>query len=254
MMESVQVIDRIVREVLAEMGLLPQASDQDAADASGPIAAVPEAAAVAAVPVAAAPETPVASGDLVVRDRVVTLAGVGERLETARRLVVPPRAVVTPALRDELRRRKIVLVFEEARPTPASAARAIVTVLGTRIDPAPVVEELGRAGIAVDLRRFDCLVEATDDLAGRLAAGDCSGIMLSSYPAIALCLANRHPRVRAILASDASRTAADAASVGANLLILEPRRTPSGAIGEIAASFCSQGPGRCPEALKDRLD
>ncbi len=121
MMESVQVIDRIVREVLAEMGLLPQASDQDAADASGPIAAVPEAAAVAAVPVAAAPETPVASGDLVVRDRVVTLAGVGERLETARRLVVPPRAVVTPALRDELRRRKIVLAFAELRPTPASA-------------------------------------------------------------------------------------------------------------------------------------
>ncbi len=116
-----------------------------------------------------------------------------------------------------------------------------------------MVEELGRAGIAVDLRRFDCLVKATDDLASRLAAGDCSGIMLSSYPAIALCLANRHPRVRAILASDASRTAADAASVGANLLILEPRAPPRAPSARSPRRF-AVGPGQCPEELKGRLD
>ena len=177
---------------------------------------------------------------------VITLTAVTElrynRFAVRRCLIVAPKKVAEATW------------SREAAKWEHLQALRIVTVLGTRIDPAPVVEELGRAGIAVDLRRFDCLVKATDDLASRLAAGDCSGIMLTSYPAIALCLANRHPRVRAILASDASRTAADAASVGANLLILEPRRTPSGAIGEIAASFCSQGPGQCPEELKGRLD
>lgn len=243
-------IDRIVREVLAEKGLLPQAFGEVAADASRTIAAVPE-----AEPAAAIEHQPAMAGDVIVSDRVVTLAGVGERLASARRLLVPPRAVVTPAVQDELRRRKIALVFEEARSAPAAAAAtAVVAVLGSRIDPAPVIEELNRAQVAVDLRRFECLIKATDELAGRLAAGNCSGILLSNYPAVALCLANRHGRVRAIVASDASQTAADAASVGANLLVIQPRSMTEDALRRISAWFCRQGPGHCPEALRERLD
>ena len=69
----------------------------------------------------AAPVAPAADGDVVVRDRVVTLAGWANGWKRRGGWIVP-RAVVTPALRDELRRRKIVLAFEEPRPTPASAA------------------------------------------------------------------------------------------------------------------------------------
>ena len=48
--------------------------------------------------------------ELVVVERVVTLERIAGRLGGVRRVVVPPRAVVTPSVRDELRDRKIELV------------------------------------------------------------------------------------------------------------------------------------------------
>ena len=48
--------------------------------------------------------------DLVVTDRVITMRTVEGRLEGVQRLLVPAKAVVTPAVRDELKQRKIELV------------------------------------------------------------------------------------------------------------------------------------------------
>jgi len=45
-------------------------------------------------------------------DKVVTMRAVEKRLTGVRRVVVQPRAVVTPAVKDELKARKIELVFE----------------------------------------------------------------------------------------------------------------------------------------------
>ena len=49
-------------------------------------------------------------GELHVADRVVTMRLVAGRLNGVSRLVVPLRAVVTPAVKDELKQRKIELV------------------------------------------------------------------------------------------------------------------------------------------------
>lgn len=48
--------------------------------------------------------------ELCVSERVVTLRTIEGRLAGARRLVVVPRAIVTPAVKDELRARNIELV------------------------------------------------------------------------------------------------------------------------------------------------
>jgi hypothetical protein len=48
--------------------------------------------------------------DLVVTDRVITLRTVEGRLKGVQRLLVPAKAVVTPAVKDELKQRKIELV------------------------------------------------------------------------------------------------------------------------------------------------
>jgi len=47
---------------------------------------------------------------LELEDRLVTLASLEGRLEGIRQLVVLPKAVVTPSVRDELRDKKIELV------------------------------------------------------------------------------------------------------------------------------------------------
>ena len=48
--------------------------------------------------------------DLVLTERVITTRTVEGRLHGVQRLLVPPNAVVTPAVKDELKQRKIELV------------------------------------------------------------------------------------------------------------------------------------------------
>lgn len=250
MVQKAADIERIVRDVLADLGLATASCAPPVVEKASAPGQVEPATEPAEQPLP--PPRPV--GDVVVADRVVTLACVGERLASARRLVVPPRAVVTPAVRDELRRRNVTLVVEETTTTATNACgKVALTVLGSRIDPKPLADDLQRQGQAVEVQRFDCLIKANDDMSRRLASHGTAGVMLSNYGAVAMCLANRHQGVRAILASDESRTATDAVSVGANLLILEPRRVAPEAMRKIVAAFCQQGPGECPAELLDRL-
>jgi ribose 5-phosphate isomerase RpiB len=251
MVQKTADIERIVRDVLVDLGLasaIHAPSVVERASAPGFVEPAPE-----RVEQPVPPPRPV--GDVVVADRVVTLAGIGERLASARRLVVPPKAVVTPAVRDELRRRNVTLVVQENTTTATDACgRVALTVLGSRIDPKPLADELQRQGLTIDVQRFDCLIKANDDMSRRVATPGTTGVMLSNYGAVAMCLANRHQGVRAILASDESRTATDAVSVGSNLLIVEPRRTTPDTMRKIVAAFCQQGPGECPKELLDRLN
>lgn len=53
---------------------------------------------------------PTGGGELVLAERVVTMRVIEGRLAGISRLIVPNRAVVTPAVKDELKHRKIELV------------------------------------------------------------------------------------------------------------------------------------------------
>jgi len=53
-------------------------------------------------------------GELKITERVVTLRSIDGRLSGVKRLVVQRGAVVTPAVKDELRKRKIELVVQAA--------------------------------------------------------------------------------------------------------------------------------------------
>jgi hypothetical protein len=48
--------------------------------------------------------------DLVLTERVITMRTIDGRLSGVQRLLVPPKSVVTPAARDELKKHKIELV------------------------------------------------------------------------------------------------------------------------------------------------
>jgi hypothetical protein len=228
-------IERIVREVLAEMAAPP------------PLAASHGAAA----PLAAA------EGDVVVACRLVTMAAVADQLASARRLVVPPDAVVTPAVRDELRRRSVPLV-RAAPPLAASQGaaglpRLVLLAARTRRDPAPLAEALGREGIEVCRLSADCLVAATDKLAGEVTRPGTLGLLWTRHTAAGLCLANRHPGVRAVLAAGLPGTAAAVRAVAANVLVLDPLAATSFQQRQMVGEFCRGGVRSCPEKFKNRL-
>jgi len=224
-------VERVIREVLAEMGFAPPAPRDPPAGG--------------------------ASGELVVRSRVVTMAELGNRLGGLRRLVVPSQAVVTPSVRDALRRKGITLVYGQpeasSAASPARQVKLVLAAVGSRFDPGPLGRALENEGIDVDVRRSDCLIAATDALIAELGESRTLGVLLSGDPAIALCLANRAPGVRAVWGIDPARTVDDAASVGANLLVVDPGAMGVFQLNRLIGRFCRQGPAECPETLRARL-
>jgi len=252
MSELAETIERVVREVLASLGYATAnaAAPVVAPRADGTAVAVPSSAALAQPQPAARQE----DGESLVLDRrVVTLADLPERIKTVQRVIVPRGTVVTPAVKDELQERKIKLIVGEASGAAKQAANVILAVAASTYDPAPLASALEREGVAVELRRIDCLIQATDQLAADLKPGTTIGILATPHTAAALCLANRHARVRAILGTRADIVAGEADSIGANLLVLDPTAIGFFAVKQMASRFLAGGPRQCPKLFQKRL-
>lgn len=150
---------------------------------------------------------------LVLDDKVVTLATLERRLGGIRTVVVAERAVVTPAVRDELRQRNIELRNTEKNGTE-TAARLVVYNESSR-DVSGVLR-----GAAV------CEQIVADDLSAAVATicqrtGDSHelGLILTSTPAAAACQANRDPSIRAAVAVNGEMVRDAVRSIDANVLV-----------------------------------
>ncbi len=271
-------IDRIVREVISQLGLGPEAQPSRTAPSEtggedigvagakrsgapesqdlGLRCAQPPATPNAGIRIGAESETGTADAgnELVVNCRVVTLSEVGGRLETVRRLVVPPQAVITPAVRDELQRRNIALAFASPPPVRADGQlRLVMVTAGSRFDPTRLAMALDKEAIRLERHTSDCLMAATDLLAGEVARGDTLGLLLARQTAAGLCLANRHRGVRAVSAADAPAVSAAAVAVGANVLVIDPTAGGIFQLKQMVTEFCRGGVRQCPEVFQQRL-
>jgi hypothetical protein len=226
-------IERVVREVLAELK-------------RAPATATPE-------PVSAAGDQKLANGDLVLSTRLVTMEEIGDRLGGIRRVVVAPQAVVTPAVRDALRQRNIAL--SRAMPVKivnTAPLRLVVVAARTKFDPELLKNTLQSEGIEVQCHKSDCMLAATDQLAGELAKGDALGLLLTPHTAAAMCLANRLAGVRAVLGCNNNKEA-DLRAVGANLLVADPQSISLFKLVKMAGDYYRGGIRPCPEVFRKRL-
>jgi hypothetical protein len=223
------MIDEIVRRVLAELAVAPDATS--AADKP----AVPP------------------PGDLAIDSRVLTLSELEGRLEGVRRLVVPPAAVVTPAVRDELRRRNVALAYGSSPGRGAALLRMIVVTHAGRFDAAPLLASLAGEAVQIDQHSSDCVIAAVDRLAGELARPGTLGLLLTRHTAAGLCLANRLRGVRAVSGTEAGEVSAAAAAVGANLLVIDPIALSPFQLKRITTEFCRAGARPCPRVFMERL-
>lgn len=223
-------IDRIVRQVIAELenvGRIANPSHKTA---------------------------PKKQDTLVIDCQVVTLSEISGRLGNIRRVTVPPRAVVTPAVRDELRRRNVSLEFALPEPNDSiGRVRLVAVTAGKRFDPAALIRHLEKERIDVENRRSDCLIAATGLLASEVNGPDTLGLLLARETAAALCLANRHRGVRAVSATDAPAVSAAKATVGANLLVINPAAITFHQLKQLVTEFCSGGARDCPEVFREQL-
>jgi hypothetical protein len=233
-------IERIVREVLAEM-----------ATSSVP---APKSSAPSPTAVKVAEPHRSNTNELVLASRLVTLGEVSGRLAGIRRLLVSPGTVITPAVIDEVKKRNIQVIFNAAASV-ASAEPLKLTIIAarTKIDTTPLAAALQSEQIEVELLSSKCLIEATDRLAGEAKKPNTLGLLLTPYEAESLCLANKLSGVRAISGRDANQVAADASAVGANVLVINPKKIGPFEIRQMLNEFCRGGIRPCPDVLKQRL-
>jgi hypothetical protein len=239
-------IERVVREVLAELQRAPGRRDSPPA-ASPPVSA--------SRPLSAEPHSsPDPDGALVLNQRVVTMNDVSDRLAGKRRVRVRPGTVITPAVRDELHQRNVRLEFVPPKGRHfGDLLRLIFVAIQTRMDPKPLIAALRCEGIEATWNEMECVITATDYLAGELAKSDTLGVLLTPHTAAALCLANRLPGVRAILGSEAKGLPEDAAAVGANVVIVNPEKHSPYQLQQLIEKFYRGGVQRCPEVFFKRL-
>jgi hypothetical protein len=254
-------IDAVVREVLAQLGLsavqTPSPNGNGVPSVSpaqnGEAKPLPKPPAEAVAPRVMAPAK--GDGQLVVTARVVTLAEVAERLSGVRQLVVPPQAIVTPAVRDELRRRNITLAFGQKTKAVNSTVgtRLVLLVARSAMDPAGLVAQLQNEEIGVEVQTSDCLMESSDRLAAELGKGNTLCVLVTTYVPAAICLANRLAGVRAVWGSDPRQVAADTAAVGANLLVVNPTGMGLFQLKQLVSRFYGEPRHECPKVFLQRL-
>jgi hypothetical protein len=201
---AVQEIDRIVREVMRRL--------------VGASSVAPR--------TVGRPNVAVEAASLRIDERVVSMATLDGRLDGVRRLIVPARAVVTPAVKDRLRERNIELIRRDASPTSApphaSQGGLLVVNLGSQ-----VIDGL-LADLPCDAQqlRLGSLPVSVERLADELADGERLGLVVTDAPEAAACLANRHASLRAVCGRDRLTIERAAVSMAANVLVFDAASLP----------------------------
>jgi hypothetical protein len=193
-------------------------------------------------------------GQLRIDQRVITTALLDGRLDGVRQVVVPPRAVVTPAVRDALRKKRITIVNGTNQVETASVSTGYI--LG-------VVDSGGKFAAAAaaisgelgDITRLDndCVIKAVRSVGHEVAAGRGAGVVITARPSVALCLANRQNGVRAAWAVSAAAVQEAMRHVGANLLIVDPTAHGVYELRVMAREF-AKGNHACPQVYSQALD
>jgi hypothetical protein len=231
MTDDAQYITTIVMEVLKRLGVTRDPSNDEPAGCSDEAAS--------------------AADELVLDSRLVTWAMLDGKLGTMRRVVVPETAVVTPAVRDELRDRGIELAFARRSVAPASGT-ALLVARCVRPDNAVRAAALFDNSPGAVARTFSDLHLAVKHVAEFVADPSRVAALLTETTLAAACLANRFPAIRAAAAETADDVAAAIGEIGVNLLIVDPLGVTPGEWQKMMTRFHQKLPRDCPRQLAGR--
>lgn len=193
------------------------------------------------------------AGDLVVSKRVVSLKDVEGRLAGVARLVIERGAVLTPAARDELKQHGVTIA--SAVRSGEKQTKHVVSLACTvaRHNTGPLVAALASDGITTKLIAAADLMTSVDTLS-EIVTKDGLAMLITGEAAAAVCLANRQRGVRAALSASVDAVEAAVASVGPNLLVVDPAAKTVFELRQIVRRWLRDGKPACPETLKQRLD
>ncbi len=174
--------------------------------------------------------------ELVVESRVLSLSELNGRIDSIRKITVSPKTVITPSVKDMLRKRNIEIATK--LPGNFSVAKKNSTLwLGVHssISVSLRLSEQLKKNYGLTAATFDTLLELIDEAERQVETA--RGIALSNKSATALRLANRREKIRAVLGYDPKQTQADTAELAANLLVVDPGRVGDFRVMEIIKNY-----------------
>ena len=186
--------------------------------------------------------------------RVVSLAELG-KLGDVKRLIVPEKAVITPAVRDEIRKRNIEIVTETKAPSHKAEKLNVWLALHLqKKEPAAITDFLAK-NYGFEKAAFECILKTIDAASEKLAAPEQTlGIILSGYSAAAMCVAHRKRNIRAVLGTEPALLKTDADQIGANLLVVDPVRSGPFKTQSLLKTFLADGVRKIPGFLRFLAD
>ncbi len=187
-----------------------------------------------------------------ISEKVVTLGLLEGRLTTAKRLLVRRQAIVTPAVRDELKKRSIRLEFVDQKAACPASSQWLLAMDNAVPTTTSGWETLG-AGEQLKSTNRQTLAEFLRELAFRILSERKLGVLISPRPAAAACLANRRPGIRAALGCDARQVSEAMKNLSPNLLVLDSQNKSIFSHKALLAEFLRGGWRECPAELKNEL-
>jgi hypothetical protein len=223
-------VDRIVSQVLARLG-----------GTAGFVA--PESKTPALAP----------AGELILNDHVVSAASLLNQLGGVQRVVVSARSVVTPAARDLLKEKNVILV-RTLQSTMRGNARLVMAATSARFDSNGLVRALAQRNVHVQLIAAIGLTEVIRHLTVEIGEHEKLGVLLTDRVAAALCLANRQRGVRAAAVANRGELNEALREIGANLLVVDISRRSMLEAQRIAEAFSAAPAQQCPAEFKAVLE
>jgi len=195
---------------------------------------------------------------LSVPGKVITLQSLEGRLAGIAEIKVEPRAIVTPAVNDELRKRSIRLIRSASTATGTKAAVAKLLVASQIPAELAVRTQSLLAAASIPYETLQSastpkLVDVAKELAFKVTSGRQLGLFLTNQPAVASSVLQKMVGVRAYPLSDVTSLQDALASLAPNIVVADARKLDRHNFGALVGQFVVAGYRDCPPELRGIL-
>lgn len=162
-----------------------------------------------------------------ISDKVITLETL-KKYHQQTELVILPRAIVTPAAKDELKKRNIRLIRQgESGATnttnKTTSGKLLAANLGADYQAKTLAQLTAAYGANLEQHSLTALPQLVANHAARVSREGAKAVWFTSQAAHAVCLANREAKVWAVQGSDEASVKAAMSSIPANVLVIDPQ-------------------------------
>jgi hypothetical protein len=145
--------------------------------------------------------------EVTILERVITAEVLLRDLRGARRVVIAPKALLTPTAQDVIRSRRLEIVRQSAAPRVASATprrRWLILVGQSLPGVTAAVGAWRNAGGVLETTLVGTAAEAAARAISAICRGEADEVLvISTQPESVACLANRNEAVRGVVLVDA---------------------------------------------------